>query len=299
MLVPLTDFQLNDPNSGAIPLLSAAVPALLDSGTTLTYLPQDTFASLVQITGAVEDPNYGWILPCSEFSYTGTLDYSFGGQGGPTISVPFSEVVNPLLDNNGNPVTDSQGNAICQFGINPQSSDQPVVLGDTFLRSAYVLYDLDSQLIALAQTVFNSSSSQIVELGASQQGIVVASSGAAGGAGSAPTATAVSFAASGPALTETATQRVGLQTTHSVGATVAVSFTTGGVQTAGLGTLKASKTQSIGGLGGAGGGGTSATGTASVAVATQTKNAAAKGMLSPMGAAEALAVIGGAFLALV
>ena len=208
--------------------------------------------------------------------------------------MPFSEVVNPLFDTSGNPVTDTQGNAICQFGINPQSSDGPVVLGDTFLRSAYVLYDLDSQLIALAQTVFNSGSSQIVELGASQQGIVVASSGAAGGTGSAPTATQVGLAASGPALTETATQRVGPQTTPSGGGTVAVSLTAGGVQTAGLGTLKATKTQSVGGAGG-----TSATGTTPAAVATATKNAATRGMLSPIGAVEALAVMGGIFLALV
>lgn len=37
--------------------------------------------------------------------------------------------------------------------------------GDTFLRSAYVVYDIEKEEIGLAQTKFDSSSSDVVEIG--------------------------------------------------------------------------------------------------------------------------------------
>ena len=49
------------------------------------------------------------------------------------------------------------------------------VLGDTFLRSAYLVYDLDSNSIGIAQTVFNSTSSNVVEFAAGQSGFPVVS----------------------------------------------------------------------------------------------------------------------------
>ena len=62
------------------------------------------------------------------------------------------------------------------FGIAP-SQGTTSVLGDTFLRSAYVVYDLANNEISLAQTNFNSTSSHVVEIGS--------------GAGSVPDATSV------------------------------------------------------------------------------------------------------------
>jgi hypothetical protein len=41
------------------------------------------------------------------------------------------------------------------------------VLGDTFLRSAYVVYDLQNNQISLAQTDFNSTTTNVVEITAS------------------------------------------------------------------------------------------------------------------------------------
>ncbi|MCJ1357556.1 MAG: hypothetical protein MMC33_007552 [Icmadophila ericetorum] len=292
MLVALTDVQINDPQDGPASIFSTAVPALLDSGTTISFLPTDTFAYLVSFTGAVNDQTYGWILLCSVSTYTGTLDYSFGDQGGPTISVPFSEVIRPLTDPDGNPITDSSGNEYCSFGIGPQPDGEPVVLGDTFLRSAYVLYDLDSQLIALGQTLFNSAQSEIVELGASQDGIVVASGSPDGGSAPTVTVSALSVGASGPALTETATQRVGPQTENTDGGSaITVTPTVGAVQTGGLASLRATKTKGVGVTGGSGAGGT----TTASALATVTGKGAASPMLSPSGAVWVLLAMGAVF----
>ena len=50
---------------------------------------------------------------------------------------------------------------MCQFGIQ-RSYASPWTLGDTFLRSAYVVYDLENNEIGLAATDFNSTEEKIV-----------------------------------------------------------------------------------------------------------------------------------------
>jgi len=52
---------------------------------------------------------------------------------------------------------------LCIIGISPADGSTPV-LGDTFLRSAYVVYDLVNNQISLAQTDFNATSSNIMEI---------------------------------------------------------------------------------------------------------------------------------------
>lgn len=58
----------------------------------------------------------------------------------------------------------SNGNDACVFGVVPITDDSPILFGDTFLRSAYVVYDLDQQQIAIAPTWFNSEDTNIVEI---------------------------------------------------------------------------------------------------------------------------------------
>lgn len=82
------------------------------------------------------------------------------------ISVPFSELALPLTDTAGNSVTLPSGSTACQFGIyvNDQA-DVPNLFGDTFLRSAYVVYDLDNKQIGIAPTIFGSTKSNVQEIG--------------------------------------------------------------------------------------------------------------------------------------
>ena len=56
--------------------------------------------------------------------------------------------------------TFSDGSPACVFRI--QSIEGNAILGDTFLRSAYVVYDLSNKVIGLAQTVFDTTDSNIV-----------------------------------------------------------------------------------------------------------------------------------------
>jgi len=45
------------------------------------------------------------------------------------------------------------------------------VLGDTFLRSAYVVYDLENNRISLAPTVFNATASNVKEIASGPDGV--------------------------------------------------------------------------------------------------------------------------------
>jgi hypothetical protein len=67
-----------------------------------------------------------------------------------------NEYVVPLIDTNGNQATFSNGKAACEFGMQPAQGD-PILFGDTFLRSAYVVYDLDNNAISMANTNFNAT----------------------------------------------------------------------------------------------------------------------------------------------
>lgn len=101
------------------------------------------------------------VVPCALATKNGTLNYGFGGSGGPTIAVQVSQLVLPLTMPNGRNPTYSNGAAACQLGIQP-AGNLPVLFGDTFLRSAYVVYDLDNNRVALAQTDFNATGSNVV-----------------------------------------------------------------------------------------------------------------------------------------
>jgi hypothetical protein len=139
-----------------------AVAAILDSGTTITLLPDDLAAVVFDEFGAYVDQRLGaTVVPCDLANKDGTLNYQFGGTGGPTIQVSVSELVLPLVLTNGRVPQYSNGQTACQLGIQA-AGNLPVLFGDTFLRSAYVVYDLDNNRIALAPTDFNATDSDIV-----------------------------------------------------------------------------------------------------------------------------------------
>jgi hypothetical protein len=112
---------------------------VLDSGTSITRVPSDAFASLSQYFNLQAEPTSDgstiYYVDCNIASSEGSIDFGFSGV---TIQVPFSELAL------------STGSGSCMFGLLPGSG----VLGDTFLRSAYVVYDLGNKQISLAQTVF-------------------------------------------------------------------------------------------------------------------------------------------------
>jgi hypothetical protein len=139
-----------------------AEPTILDSGTTITLLPDQLAEQIFSELGAEINEQLGAVIvPCDLEKNTGTINYSFGGPGGPTIKVQMSQLVLPLTTTTGQVPKYSNGQTVCQLGIQP-AGQLPTLFGDTFLRSAYVVYDLENNQIALAQTDFNAKSSNIV-----------------------------------------------------------------------------------------------------------------------------------------
>lgn len=127
------------------------IPAVLDSGSTDIYFPPEIW-SLIQEEFGIENG----LVRCSLAERSGTIDFGFGGEGGPVIKVPISELVGPgSLDPPAYDTGAALGEPFCDFL--GQEAVGFLVLGDSFLRSAYVVYDLSNKKIAIAQTVFNST----------------------------------------------------------------------------------------------------------------------------------------------
>ena len=101
------------------------INALLDSGTTALVFPSGIYHSFLNIFGATGmDPTTGFPR-LSECPPRGSLNFHFSGA---EIQVPFQEFV-------------VESNGACNLLV--ESSDSPcAILGDAFLRSAYVVYDL-------------------------------------------------------------------------------------------------------------------------------------------------------------
>jgi hypothetical protein len=183
-VVTLTELSFNTNGTDDIIATGRSDPVLLDSGSSLTYLPTDVAVSIIRSVGGQYDSRSEVALvPCSLANSKTTLNFKFTS---PVIAVPMDElVIRPNTNNNGGGgggyssssavLTMADGRTpACLFGISP-AGDRISVLGDTFLRSAYVVYDLENHEIALAQTNFNSTTDRILEIGRGRNAVPDAS----------------------------------------------------------------------------------------------------------------------------
>jgi hypothetical protein len=198
--VAMTGFGITSQSGITTNFTAEVEAAILDSGTTVTYLPDRLVSQLIQAINGVDDPEGtgNIFVDCNiRNNASMTFNYGFGGANGVFIKVPVSELVFDLtgvfsLGPYSPPELPFSN--VCAFGILPGGTEGPFTLGDTFLRSAYVVYDIQNNLIALAQTNFNSTTSSVVDFKA--------------GATSIPK---VSGVASSAQVTQTATGMIGPQ----------------------------------------------------------------------------------------
>ncbi|RCI11937.1 putative aspartyl protease [Ophiocordyceps polyrhachis-furcata BCC 54312] len=140
------------------------LPVVLDSGTTFTYLPQSLADQVWEEVGARWEPQVGLaLLPCSYANHPGHFSFNFAGPDGPRVNVTMTELVVPFTSGDATKFESGpyQGQSACAVGILNQTGP-PYLLGDTFLRSAYVVYDMSNNEIGIAPTNFNTSKSNIV-----------------------------------------------------------------------------------------------------------------------------------------
>lgn len=162
--VPLTAVggidSKGDTSSFTIPSAYAStggIPVILDSGSSATTLPETTVADIFDQLGVTNSRQYGAIIPCSMANSDVTLAFQFGGDSGALIGVSMAEMVTSPAA-----VTVS-GTDYCSFGISA-GSEGNYILGDTFLRSAYVVFDPGNAQVGIAQAkpdVSNSADSAL------------------------------------------------------------------------------------------------------------------------------------------
>ncbi|PGH14403.1 hypothetical protein AJ79_03046 [Helicocarpus griseus UAMH5409] len=183
--------------------LSRSLPTtvVLDSGSSLCYLPDLLVAELYRLVDATYDPEMGAAyVPCSLGRQQAWVTFTFTR---PSIRVGMDELVINLGPNpDGSIPQFSNGEPACVFGIAPAGRGN-AILGDTFLRSAYVVYDLANNQISLAKTNFNATGEdRILEIGTGPNSVPEATgvpdaapTGGGGGGGGGTTATSVGVAA--------------------------------------------------------------------------------------------------------
>ena len=173
-IVTLSSMSLS--NQGKNTSLATDLPTavILDSGSSLTYLPNDLTSAIYAMLHVNYNSKEGAAYAsCSLANEDITLEFTFTS---PTIPVPIRELIingntsdskgkqDPGSQDGGSSSNLGSGNEQCIFGIAP-SEGSTAVLGDTFLRSAYVVYDLANNEISLAQTDFNATDSHVLEIG--------------------------------------------------------------------------------------------------------------------------------------
>ncbi|KAK6458736.1 aspartic peptidase domain-containing protein [Scheffersomyces xylosifermentans] len=124
---------------------TANINPVLDSGTTLSYLPQSLVKAVATALKGTADSSVGYIIDCNQPTNQ-YITYTFNGV---TIKVPYSELPIELYYTNGDKYPG------CALGI--LSTTSTPILGDNFLRSAYVAYNLDAKVISIAQVKYTTT----------------------------------------------------------------------------------------------------------------------------------------------
>ncbi|KAK1833995.1 aspartic peptidase domain-containing protein, partial [Podospora conica] len=116
---------------------------LPDTGTTLTYMPEEVFFALLDyFPDAQPQASYGYVVDCDHLNDQGSIDFGFGEF---TIHVPIREFVfqvPPMF------ATDGE-DTVCVIGAVPTTDF--FILGDTFLRSVVALFRQQEHKVYLAQ----------------------------------------------------------------------------------------------------------------------------------------------------
>ncbi|KAK7205658.1 aspartic peptidase domain-containing protein [Myxozyma melibiosi] len=156
---------------------SLGLSVLLDSGTSFVYLPSSVQADFANAVGATWNDQVGYyIIPCPEVvNSDATYDFEFAGI---TIKVPVKQLFLPGTNAKNEPVTYTNGQQVCLLTIVDSSGLGVSILGDTFLRAAYIVYDLDNNQASIAQTKYNATASNVVAVGSGTDSVANAAASA-------------------------------------------------------------------------------------------------------------------------
>ncbi|TGJ76611.1 hypothetical protein E0Z10_g10848 [Xylaria hypoxylon] len=128
----------------ATPFIDSNLPVsvIVDSGTTLSLLPQPIVSKLAaQFPGAQPDGAGGYRVDCAYQRRDGSVDFSFlAGTGTVTINVAYNDFI-----------WNSGGD--CFLGVWSSNDLGVWILGDTFLRGAYVTFDQTNNALFMSNYI--------------------------------------------------------------------------------------------------------------------------------------------------
>ncbi|CCG22094.1 Sap9 secreted aspartyl proteinase [Candida orthopsilosis Co 90-125] len=139
--VEVSNITLNNNQGVTANVMTDSVGAVLDSGSTLSYL----YSEQIQAVGEALQGRYSssagaYIVDCRFLETNSTLDIQFSGK---TIKVPVSDLVLQA------------SRSTCYLGLFEQSSSSSYILfGDNVLRSAYIVYDLEEYEVHIGQVYY-------------------------------------------------------------------------------------------------------------------------------------------------
>lgn len=122
--------------------------AILDVGSDVTMLPPDFVQAVADAVGATMDDSHHYIIDCSLSDEVARM-YMVFDFGSVKIKLLAEDIVLPRTVS-GAPA------GKCMWGVFP-ANDQPV-LGNNFLRRAYVVFDLDHRIVSIANTAYTGKS---------------------------------------------------------------------------------------------------------------------------------------------
>lgn len=137
---------------------------ILDTGTTLTYLPtqiaQSIISSVTKASGGsylLDQQSQIYYIDCDQASSTATVELQMSqssqvSDSPVTLSVPVSNLVIPL------DASTPEKARMCMFGIAPMQTSSSssgigssmLLIGDSFLRSAYLVFDMGQNRVGIA-----------------------------------------------------------------------------------------------------------------------------------------------------
>lgn len=139
-----------------------SIPTLLDTSSTLSYLPYSLLVDLASQFGATYSPEHSlWIQSCSFQNVNGSIGFDFHAL---RIQVPLKNLVIPLIDTNGNQLYFESGDPACALAFSSSSVQGFSSLGTPFFKAAFTVFDYENKVIGLAQSKDSSSEDEMVNV---------------------------------------------------------------------------------------------------------------------------------------
>ncbi|GAB1318287.1 Aspartic peptidase domain-containing protein [Madurella fahalii] len=115
------------------------MPTLIDTGSTLSYIREDLVDVIGQQFEATIDSQGNYIVDCSWREKSGTVDFGFN-RGRMVINVRYKDFIYQQYPGH------------CMLGVQPADvGSTNFVLGDTFIRGAYLVFDQQSDTVWMNQ----------------------------------------------------------------------------------------------------------------------------------------------------